>query len=389
MSRKEYKILIPCLTLAGHHLEYLRNFYKYALVDNSKNHEYMFALSDKFKPYFDKFDKKSSIKIMYLPDNDLKNLETGNRFMASYRNNKAVLRVLEKYPATDVLYLAFSHFFFTQSIQSKPGVHYSGILFGVYPYIYKNLSIKHKINEVVPHWFAVHNKWVKNIYIANDTSAVAYFNKLFKTEKFKFIPDPFVPINTDFDAITVLGDDLEKMSGKKILFHFGAIRPNKGTVELLEAIKLIPYDVAKQLCFVIAGKVSQELHDKIYSLVKECSKKTTLIFHDEFCSFEYIAAVCLKADYILMPYKYTSQSSGMYGYASQFGVPVVALNKNMTRKIVTREHLGILLDDVSPEGLAKFYETVPTRPNYMVSEDYIKHNTVDNFNNAIFNEIFK
>ena len=58
MTSKLYKILIPCFQLAGHHLEYLRNFYKYALNDSDANHEYMFALSDKFKPHFDSFEKK-------------------------------------------------------------------------------------------------------------------------------------------------------------------------------------------------------------------------------------------------------------------------------------------------------------------------------------------
>ena len=326
---------------------------------------------------------------MYLPNEQLESLEVGNRFTASLHYNKMVKRILKDYPATDVLYLAFSHSFFLQSFMTKKGVHYSGILFDVYPYTYKEMSLKHKINAVLPHWLAVHNKWIKNIYYANDPSAVAYFNKIYKTDKFKYIPDPFVPINTDFDPDKVLGGDATKMQGKKVLLHFGAIRKNKGTVELLEAIKFIPEDIAKQLCFIIAGKVSSELHDAVYTLIKECSQKTTIIFHDEFCSFDYIAAACQKSDYILMPYKYTSQSSGMYGYAAQFGVPVVAKNKNMTRKIVKREHLGILLDDVSPKGLAKFYESVPTLPQYIVSKDYVEKNTVDNFNNAIFTEIFK
>lgn len=388
MSKNQHKLLIPCFQLAGHHLEYLRNFYDYALHDDDTNHEYMFALSDKFKPYFDSFEKKANIKEMYIPDEQLKDLGKGNRFVASLHYNLMMRKVLRDYPATDVLYLAFSHSFFLQSFMTKKGVHYSGILFDVYHYTYKEMSLKHKINAVLPHWLAVHNKWIKNIYYANDTSAVAYFNRLFNTDKFKFIPDPFVPINTNFDSKVVLGDDFTLMNGKKVLFHFGAIRPNKGTVELLEAIKLIPNSVAKQLCFVLAGKVSNDLHDKVYSLVRECSEKTTLIFHDEFCSFEYIAAVCQHADYILMPYKYTSQSSGMYGYASQFGVPVVAMNKNMTHKIVQREHLGILLEDVSPEGLAQFYESVPNLSRYVVSKDYVTKNTVEKFNQAIFEKIF-
>ena len=86
-----------------------------------------------------------------------------------------------------------------------------------------------------------------------------------------------------------------------------------------------------------------------------------------------------------MPYFNTENSSGMFGYASQFGVPVVANNKNLTRKLVKYYHLGILLDDISSIGLCDFFNSLLKTKVYRVSDKYAKVNNVDTFIQTILN----
>ena len=382
-----HKILIPCYSLAGHHLEYLLNFYHYASTDFSKEHKYVFTLVDDFKETFDRFPSQPNIEFDYIPTQDLKKLNIGNMYVVQYKHNIVTRRYIKKHRPTNVLYLAFNYNFLLQSLMTIKGVKYSGILFRVYPYDFSSMSIRYKLHTILSHWGAVHNKWITNIFISNDTTGVAYLNKLYKTDKFKYVPDPYVPISAMSNTY-INSNEVLLMKAKRVLFHFGSFRRGKGTVELLKAILLTPKDVAQQLCFILAGKVPDDLHDEIYSLVGQCSIHTTLIFHDEFCSFEYISEICRRSDFILMPYSQSSSSSGMYGYAAQFGVPIVAPNKNMTRKIVRRNQLGILLDDISPKGLSEFYCTIPSREKYRVGTRYLETNTVAAFTDAIFSKIF-
>lgn len=70
--------------------------------------------------------------------------------------------------------------------------------------------------------------------------------------------------------------------------------------------------------------------------------------------------------------------------ASQFGVPVVANNKNLTRKLVKYYHLGILLDDISSIGLCDFFNSLLKTKVYRVSDKYAKVNNVDTFHTNNF-----
>lgn len=379
-------LLIPCYSLAGHHLEYITHFYNYALTDSSET-KYIFFLVDEFREYLKCYKLKANIDVEYINTSDLVNLFRGNRYQQSFNRDRFTKKYIKKYNVTDVLYLAFEYNFLTQWFMTVKGVNYHGIIFQVYPYEYKTMRLRIKLHTIISHYASVHNASIKNIFIGNDEAGAAYLNKLYKTSKFKYIPDPFVPIVSSSNIPDILGSEKNNFNGKKVLFHFGAIRRSKGTIELLRAILITSPEITKRLCFVIAGKVPFDMKKEISDLINDCSQRTTIIFHDEFCSYDYIAAVCKYADYILMPYKHNSSSSGMYGYASQFGVPVVASNKGMTKKIVNKYKLGVLLDDISEVGISKFYSTIFERGKYYVGKRYCENNTVAKFNDAIFSSI--
>lgn len=381
-------LLIPCYFFGGHHLEYLLHFFEYALQDTEKAHNYVFALSEDFKNDFAKLPQAEHILIDYLPLEQTAAVRKGNRYTTSYHNNRLTNLLVRKHSATDVLYLAFSYNFIFQSIMTISGVNYHGIMFVVYPYDWEGMSMRIKLQSVLTHWGAARNHNIKNVFIGNDLAGANYLNRLYSTDKFRYIPDPYVPIKAEGREFALPKEEAKLLNGKKVLFHFGSFRPTKGSIELLQAILITPSETTNQLCFVLAGKIPADMKQEMSILIEQARQKTTIILHDEFCSYEYIAAVCLHSDYILMPYRHNSSSSGMYGYASQFGVPVVASNRKMTRKIVTRYRLGVLLNDISAKGLSEFYQTVPTRNKVIVGKEYTDTHSVAEFNAAIFKEIF-
>ena len=158
---------------------------------------------------------------------------------------------------------------------------------------------------------------------------------------------------------------------------------NKGSLEIMHSLTELAQEERTNYSFIFAGKVADDIRDSFYSLYSKIKDKVQIAVIDKYCSYNFFASLCISCDAIITPYKRTSQSSGLIGYASQFGKPVIAPNKGLLGSLVEEYNLGILIKDCSPHSLISAYKSVADgiypRPN----KKYCDDNSTEAFNKFI------
>lgn len=360
----------------GHALEYIQHLYQGC----SKNQEstFYFALSDEFYKY--KYPTYSNIIFIHLESAKTREISLcANLIKRSYLVNKYLKSIIKQYQIEEVYLITYDYFYPLFPFFTIPNIKYNGIYYFIYLYKWKELPIKNKLYNKILMYLMAKNKSVYNIFICNDSSASAYFNRVFKTNKFKKLVDPYVPLQ--HSTINIRKE--YNIKNKYILLHFGALSARKGTIEILDSIPFI--DNIEDYCFIFAGKIDNNIKETFYKKVDFYKSRAKIIVKDEFCTFDYLAALCQSGNLILMPYTETSQSSGMFGYASQFNIPILAPPKGLFRKIIRKYHLGFFLKEITPQSIATSINTIFTNSQSIISSKYIKDNNIQDFTETFFN----
>lgn len=358
----------------GHHLEYLHHLHK--MASNDKDNLYYFVVPSTFQDASKKlhWEKVSNIKFVFYSETNLKKLNNSSLLKAAYYKSKFLGSYVKKYQAKNVflislmLYVPFIMFFLPSYCKV------SGIVYRFYLYEWHKMSSLKKGLNVIRYWILAHNSCFNKVLILNDKSVSAVLNKVFKTNKFHYLPDPvffpnYVPKN--------VREELEVAEDQNLFLHFGMLDYRKGTDLILNALKLMEPSDLQKCVFIFAGMVSDSFRDDYHKLINEVESKVRIVILERFCSFEEIADLCFSSDYLLLPYKDTMQSSGVIGYCSKYDVAAIASNTGLLGKLVKRYDLGLSCDLSSPEKIYNVIQNLKMKRN--ISLRYCNEHTVDSF----------
>lgn len=371
MSQK--KILIFTHSSYGHNLEYLNHLY--LGFNEEPNNEYIFIVPDHFEMQSKLFDWPISKNIKF----DLvKSTKLGNTttpwYIKSLRFSIIIKKYITKYNASSVFLMDLMVLlpFLPLFINSK--IRISGIIYGIYLYRWKELKICRKISEIIWHLIISKCPVFNHLYILNDNTATNYLNKLYNTNKFKYLPDPYVKV----PALPInMKANYSIQKHKKVLLHFGSFGERKGTLFILDSILRMDQREREKYVFVFAGVIQHGIKEKFYNLVEEINNKTDILIFPQFNSFEFISNWCYTCDAILAPYLKSYQSSGVIGYASQYKKPVIAPGFGVIGKLVKKFHLGITMKTITTSN---FLAALKNIDNWQSNDNnYLKNNTVSHF----------
>ncbi|MRX38749.1 hypothetical protein GJU43_05650 [Flavobacterium sp. LC2016-23] len=366
----------------GHHLEYLNHIYNDCI--NKESEKFIFIVPEAFKLVSNKlvWPTSQNVKIVFIDSVNFQKFKE-NGIKRSFYLCQYLKTQIKKYDATDVFLISLMEFMPFLSILINKKTKISGIIYLIYLYRWKGSTMLSKISDAFKYILFSRSGVFKNIFLLNDTVAPIYLNRKFKTSKFKYLPDPFMPLSNT--GAVDLRNELNISKEKIVCLHFGALTERKGTLGILQSILEMNPEKAKRYSFIFAGKVSHDIKDVFYSLVDDTSKLTEIIIYDEYVDYDFLGSLCLISNYILIPYKNTEQSSGVISYAAQFKVPVVAPRLGLLGKIIKRNKLGILLDNSSSESIKEFLNNSEDY-NFFMNTNYLENNQVSKFVNLIFKE---
>jgi glycosyltransferase involved in cell wall biosynthesis len=374
------KTLIFDASVQGHHLEYLHHLYMGA---NSKSgREYVFVVSSKLKNIFGKLDwpERSNVIFEYIDENEIKILESKSGLIKAYHLCAILVRNIVKFSATNVILISLMEFMPFLAFIPRRSVRISGIIYLIYLYRWSKSSLWRKIEDVIKYKIFSNCSLFDNIYLLNDDFSPVYLNKKYKTSVFKYLPDPYVPL--EGENVKNIRQKLDISANKIVYLQFGSITRRKGVIEILKAIENLNNDELEKLCFIFAGKIDHDVSCEFYTIIEKLEPRAQILVYDRFCDFDFIGSLCVSSDYLLIPYKNPEYSSGVLGYSAQFGIPVIAPSNGLLGKLVRKNNLGILLKDGTSENLNTLFKSM-CAGKFKGNKFYLKSRTSEHFSDII------
>lgn len=376
-------ILIYENNLNGHRLEYIHHIYD--LASRTSNHNFFFVVASNFDQIGHLFQWKKASNIII--DASLSNKTTilGRRetlremINRSKEYAKNINYYIKKYDIdrifaiSIILYIPLLYKYLNKKISVD------GILYSIFPSSNSTFPFQY-IDYVKYAFFALSSRFC-NIYILNDLDNALRLNKIYHTSKFKFIPDPFSPPKND--EIEDLRNKLSISHDKTIFLHFGGLQKRKGTMLIMDSIRMLSKEEKSRYAFIFAGKVYDDIKAEFYNAYEDLKNSVQIYIKDEFCSYEYLADLCQTCDCILIPYLTTTQSSGLIGYSSYFQRPVISPRDGLIGQLVKTYSLGYILPETNSVELIKAYKRVYQGTVQPPSKLYCEMNNIKNFQNVI------
>ncbi len=370
------RYLVVTSSVRGHFMEYIHHI---ATSCNYNKNELFIATSD---------DIKEKLPLLTWPKNQKlhwvffvgSHVRTGKPLRDAFILTREVGKICKNLEPDQIIFLElmsvmpFCLFLLPRHIQL------SGIIYKIYLYRWKQNNFLRKCEDALKYCLMSKSKTLNKIFILNDRTVPVFLNKLWKTDKFFYLSDPCVTINQTHRS------DFRKQNGidsSQLLFiHFGDISKRKGTNLLFEIISRMTEEQRQHSCFVIAGKVDNGIKMEFYESYEYWKQNANLMVFDYFCPYDFLGDLCRVADYIVLPYMFSSHSSGVIGYAARYNTPVILPDGGMVSKLVKRYHLGKVLKGDFVEAFIDAFPLFSSK-NVECSDEYLKEHTVSEFVDVI------
>ncbi len=362
---------------AGHHVEYIHHIYMKIL--EKTDHSYIIVVPEDFKLRESQYiwPKVNNIVFEYIPQDVVDKANSSSIYVSSFRRTKLLLHYVRKFSATHVLLITLIKFipFLPFAISKKINIY--GIIYKLYLYEWNDYSVIRKFFEIFKYKVMSYDNCIKKIFILNDSSSAARLNALYHVDKFLFLADPF---NADNYKPINIRSRLEIPADNSVFLHAGAMNRRKGTLMLLNSILHIPQHQRRNMTFVIAGAIQEDIKEEFERLFNIVKDKCQIVLFNEYCSKSFMADLFESCDCIVLPYEVTAQSSGLIGYAAHYRKPVIGPNTGLVGKLIRKYRLGIHLKEITPESLAI---TISNFKPYLLNTDYCSYATIGKFQNQI------
>ncbi len=375
------KYLIYTTNAHGHNMEYIHHISEY-FANNRRNDELIIAAPKIIKDRADlvSWTESKNISWYYFDDSGLR---TGAFMKDAYNSSKLLGNICKQRTPDEVILLHFMAQMPFLLFFLPKGIRVSGIVYNIYLYRWERDKLLKKIQDTAKYYIFSKASIIKKVYILNDRGAVRILNKIWKTNKFVFLADPFVPI--DAHKIENLSIQLDISKEKTVFLHMGSITRRKGVLYIFDIISKLSSDELSKSCFIFAGKIWEDVKSDFYMQYERWKNSVQIFVFDEFCSYEFFGKLCKSADYIVLPYMNTCSSSGTIAYGAQFHTPVIVPEGGMVPKLVKRYRMGIV---IKGDFVNSFVSCYTSLLNKMVSSSnlYMKTHSVDNFLSDMFEE---
>lgn len=365
-------------TLSGHRMEYIHHLYM-GMVEHPED-DFVIVVPKEFeqKKGLYQWPEAANVRFVYMTETVQD--EGGIGIAESFHETRILRKYVKQEKAESVFLISMVRFLLALPFLIPGKVKVSGIIYNIYLYTWKESSWIRRIQDIVKHLVMRFTPCLKTVFVLNDEEAVARLNQLYQTKKFRFVPDPYQA--PDYQPRNIK-KELGVGEGDLLFLHFGGMARRKGTLEILQAITLLPPERRKHCVFVFAGRVTREIKEEFFGLKASLPADARVLVYDQFCTNEFLADLCLSCDVILVPYRETNCSSGLLGHAAYYGTPVIGPSDGLIGTLIRRYRLGKTLDAVTAESIAQAIgEEVPFR----IESEYKEKVNRQSFIDAVFRE---
>lgn len=331
----------------GHFIEYIRHLIDYA-KDNIKEDSFYFVVPNNYKKHLDnhEFNSADNIQFIFMSEEErikCQNKDSYFNIFKAFSRCRIIRHYINLLNIQKLILLTSINYVF--GLQFLPSHVSINAIEYIIPLRRDVVSWRTKISDKLKMRLYAHNSRLKNLFLLNDEESAKIYNNIYRTQKFKFLPDPIDCM------VSATEDNLHH--NKITLLHAGRFRKEKGTFDIINAMKLLPDAIRQKFKLVICGCSPIKIDNtKVIEEVAELKKIMDVEFYNSFVSPEFLHSQYNRADIILIPYRNFAQSSGNLGHAASYGKPVIGPGQGLLGHIIRKYKLGYCLGTLSPESIA-------------------------------------
>jgi hypothetical protein len=238
-------------------------------------------------------------------------------------------------------------------------------------------------------WFLTRIKTVNKIFILGDKSLIRLYNKLYKTNNFKFIGDPFY---NHFKITKSIMQTNKK--NQHMILCFGSLQSRKGIFIILDAIIIMDKELLSNFYFKFMGIVDKadkiKVREKI-EIISKMKRDKHIDFVDAFVDYNELALSIEESDFIYSGYQSYGASSGVLSWAVLFNKPVIAIRKSLISSTASNYLLTFQMKKYGVLELIEVLLEIAQIKNQKQEEkntkSYLMENSPEAFANVIFTNI--
>jgi hypothetical protein len=184
------KYLVFDTVLSGHHLEYLHHIYEGAL--SRLEDEFIFLVPQTFQQVSGHlpWPPTPNVRFDYIADADILRLETGRLLKDAWHKSLYVRRYALKNGVQQIFLIMLMPLMPFLPLMLPKCVQVSGVLYRIYLYDKDRIRGIRLALEKIRYQILAHNRSVRAVYVLNDQRAAQQMNCLYRTQNFRYIPDP-------------------------------------------------------------------------------------------------------------------------------------------------------------------------------------------------------
>lgn len=373
-----YLIFDP--VVRGHHIEYCLHLYKWCISELSPDSSATFILGSEVGKYVEPLETKDNVSVDYLSDEIAYKIRNCNFIKSSWYRNKILRAALAKNYFDRIILIESAPYLPFIFISGFPKHSIRAIEYRIPVWRKKPIPLKTKIFDYIKLFIYAKGHCFDKIFLLNDKITPQLYNAKFKTLVFSFLPDPYIPLAQNTTGTS------KRSSSKLVTFlHAGALDQRKGTLTILQALQLLSLEDAARIKIIIAGEPSPQFDNSIRFELDKISTNLNIEYIPQFVSYENLGRLFEETDYVLIPYENTMSSSGIIGYAAQFGKPVIGPNSGLLGHLIEYYHLGITLSHICSESLSTIIKSLSYSPITTIDgTNYVQDTSLKEFTDTIF-----
>ena len=407
----------------GHHSEYARHLAQYAAGRPELGHLH-FVYPDSISQYgpaaVEAIRREPHCHLHELSRGEEKRIEAASLLRRSFVEWDVAAQYVRHIDADHCVLLELNVFQVALGLpRGKFNTDVTGILFFPYPRLeaegntlLDRLSCRvEKARKHLQLRWMLRNRNVNTVFLLNDRASAKYLNQFWPSRRpFSMLPDPVPSLGEKQEGegaerSSVEGVVQDQSSTREaalreggterfVFLMFGALRTEKGVLEVGEAFKRLDSTIAKQATLCLFGKVRPDLEDEFPGLVaslRRAQPDLRLRIDDRFLPEEELHRALQEADVVLAPYLQAEGSSGVIGHAARYRTPVIGPNAGLVGALIERYDLGTRVDASRPDAIAEAVQDYVRGTRSLCGtagmQTYVEERTPARFAETIFDAV--
>ena len=176
---------------------------------------------------------------------------------------------------------------------------------------------------------------------------------------------------------------------------FGYLTERKGPLAVLDALFMLPREIAARVAVLFAGRVDPALRDRLEQRRRDLAEHHPdlwLSIDDRRLDQAELASLVRHCDVVLAPYQRFVGSSGVLLWAARTGRPLLTQDFGLLGRLVRDHKLGLTADTVDPDSLAAGIERMVsegprTFVDPMAAQSFVAARTPHDFAAVVFQSL--